>query len=125
MTRKRDWRRKLKSGRNRSRGRRRQQLDKQRSMQRMRGTPDEINDPVVAMKEVITTAATLRTIGTVSVRIKAHPTEEEEETEKGKQERLMSTTMNEGIEMETKCLRARKSQPLVSAIGTSSKIEGE
>ena len=124
MTRRSDWRKKLKNGRSRSRGRRRPQLDKQRSMQSKRETTDDINDPVVATTEVIITAAVRRIIEIDSVRMLA-PLITDVETEKGKQVRLMSTTMSEGIEMVTICLRALKSQRQASAIGTSSKIEGE
>ena len=124
MTRKSVWRRKLKSGRSRSKGRRRPRLDKLRLMQRMREMPNVINDHVVAMTEVISTAAMPQTIETDSDRIMAHPTEDAE-TEKEKQGKPMSTSMNEGIRAVTICLRVRKFLQQVSVIGTSSKIEGE
>ena len=82
MTRKSDWRKKLKNGRSRSRGRRRPQLDKQRLMLSKKEITDDINDPVVATTEVIITAAVQRTIETDSARIMA-PLITDVETEKG------------------------------------------
>ena len=86
--------------------------------------PNVINDHVVAMTEVISTAAMPQTIETDCDRIMVHPTEDAE-TEKEKQGKPMSTSMNEGIRAVTICLRVRKFLQQVSVIGTSSKIEGE
>ena len=91
--------------RSRSRGRRRPRQDKLRLMLSKRETINDINDLVVVTIEVIITVAMLRTIVIVidSVRMV------DVETEKGKQEKQMLTTMNAGIEMVVICLRAHKS----------------
>ena len=121
MTRRSVWRRKPKSGRSRSRGRRKPRQDKLRLMLSKRETINDINDLVVATTEVIIKAAMLRTIVIVIDSVRTV----DAETGRGKRVKPMSTTMSVGIEMVATCLRAHKSHQQELAIETSSRIEGE